>query len=298
MKRTKRSFIVVLILALMLSLIPTTSFAAPSPVIGSVTVTVTNATYAGAPADRQGEFLRETVELTEDMTAGDAIKKACLAAGLEVTGIDDAGYITSVGGLGANPEAPFSSGWFMAINNWFTDIGVTASLEDGDWISIEYTNQKDWTTFGLDIGGIYGDYTKTLKSISFNKGKLSPAFSAETQEYTLTVPAGTTKLLATPLAYNRNFMVKTFIGETEYGLFDEIPVTAGSKVTFVCGDPTWPSMNKPDSIEAETYTFNIAYEAALDDSPKTGDSTMLLALVLLFSLATIGMGLTVRRRTN
>jgi hypothetical protein len=303
MKRTKSIIAVMLTLALVLAFVPMTAHAGVST--GTVTVTVTNATFDGAPSDRQGEFMREEVALTSGMTVEDAINQACNNAEIAIV-YNSYGIIESIGGLGQNPEA-LASGWFCAINNWFADTGTSdIEAQDGDWISLEYTNGISWDVFGADVGSVWGDYTKTLKSLNSDFGNLTPAFSSDKHDYTLTLPEGTDNIVVSPLATNRNFIVKTFVGETEYKLFDEISVSKGTQITIICGDPTWPSMNKPDSVEAETYTITIAYEAALDgeeviatdDSPKTGDSGMLLPLAMLFSLSTIAMAVTARRRHN
>ncbi len=57
---------------------------------------------------------------------------------------------------------------------------------------------------------------KSLTALEFDAGTLAPAFSKDTTNYTLTVPAGTDSLLVTPTAYDKNFQVRTYVGTTEY----------------------------------------------------------------------------------
>jgi len=64
MKKTRKMFAVMLILALTLVFIPTTAQAVTETGTGTVTVTVTNATYEGAPSDRQGEFMSMELQRT------------------------------------------------------------------------------------------------------------------------------------------------------------------------------------------------------------------------------------------
>lgn len=319
MKKTKKMFALMLTLAMMLVFIPTTALAAPEEP-GIATVTVSNTTYeAGAWT---GELFSAIVELVPGMTMGDVVKAACDEAGVSVTGatVAEGGFISDIDGLSTG-DAGGWSGWMFTVNNWFNTMGLSELVQDGDWISVQYSVDG----MGGDLGSIFAPTedanNKTLQQIVFDEGTLEPAFAPDIHQYKLTLPAGIDNLFAMPLAFNLNYQVRTSVGGTVYKLMDGVPVADGTVITMTCGDPSWPSMNNGDygtgaeEVAAEVYEITIAYAevvddgsidengepevtAELDDSPKTGDSNMLIPLAMLASLATAGAVLTVRRRTE
>ncbi len=235
---------------------------------GKVRVIVENTTYPakdGAPWE--GVLVDEEIELTSDSTM-----MSCVIAALgdySQTGAEN-NYISEINKLSAF-DAGDESGWMGTLNDWFTNVGFGAitvaegTLTDGDEIRIMYTTNG----LGEDLGGSEGNNDKTVKAIEFSAGTLDKAFNAETNEYTLTLPAGTTAVKVTPTAANKNFQVRAYLGTqesgTEYKRTKEIPVKDGDVITVVCGDPSWPSMNNQAggtgaTVPKETYTFNVKVE--------------------------------------
>lgn len=86
------------------------------------------------------------------------------------------------------------------------------TLQDGDEIRVMYTS----TGMGSDLGGVWGDYDKRLKGLEISEGTLAPVFSPDRHEYTLILPANKTAVTVTPTAMNKQFQVRTFVGENEY----------------------------------------------------------------------------------
>jgi Domain of unknown function (DUF4430) len=318
MKKTRKMFAVMLALALMLAFIPTTALAETEP--GIAMVSISNNTYEGGAWT--GEYLSAIVELTPGMTMGDVVKEACDQAGVSVTGatVAEGGFISDIDGLGTG-DAGGWSGWMFTVNNWFNTTGLSELAQDGDWISVQYSVDG----MGGDLGSIFfpteDANNKTLQEMVFDAGTLAPDFASDVHNYTLTLPEGTDSLFVMPLAFNLNYQVRTSVGGTEYKLMDGVPVTDGTVITVVCGDPSWPSMNNgafgtgAEDVAGETYTITIAYGEAVDnggvdengepevtatedDSPETGDSGMLLPLTMLISLAGVAMAVVVKRRTN
>ena len=318
MKKTRKLFAVMLALALLLVCIPTTALAETEP--GIAMVSISNNTYEGGAWT--GDYLSAIVEITPGMTMGDAVKEACDQAGVSVTGATTAegGFISDIDGLGTG-DAGGWSGWMFTVNNWFNTTGLIELVQDGDWISVQYSVDG----MGGDLGSIFfpteDANNKTLQEIVFDAGTLAPDFASDVHNYTLTLPEGTESLFVMPMAFNLNYQVRTSVGDTEYKLMDGVPVADGTVITIICGDPSWPSMNNgvygtgAEDIAGETYTITIAYADAVDNggidengepeitatddnSPETGDSGMLLPLAMLFSLAGVAMAVTVRRRTN
>lgn len=316
MKKTRKMFAVMLILALTLVFIPTTAQAVTDP--GVATVSISNNTFEGG--EWTGEYLSAIVELTPGMTMGDVVKAACDEAGISVTGatVAEGGFISDIDGLGSG-DAGGWSGWMFTVNNWFNTIGLSELVQDGDWISVQYSEDG----MGGDLGSIFfpteDANNKTLQELVFDAGTLAPEFAPTVHNYTLTVPAGTDTLFAMPLAFNLNYQVRTSVGGTEYKLMEGVPVSDGTEITMICGDPSWPSMNNggfgtgAEDVAAETYTVTIAYaevvdnggidengvpEVTTDSSPKTGDTGMLLPLAMLLSLIAVVMSVITKRRTN
>ena len=111
------------------------------------------------------------------------------------------------------------------------------------------------------------------KALTFSAGELSPAFDPDTHEYTLTVDKGTDSVLVTPTASNKNYQVRTYVGETEYKRTAMVPTVDGTTITVKCGDPSWPNMNN-DNEPAQVYTVNVKVKS--DDKPVTPANTKVL----------------------
>lgn len=231
---------------------------------GKVRVIVENTTFTqpvnGKNPAWTGELLDTWVAIDENSTMMSCIYQALTENDISQTGADS-GYISEIGGL-SQMEGGDMSGWMGTLNDWFTSEGFAAmtvkdgKLAAGDEIRVSYSCDG-----GADLGGDYYSTDKTLKAVAFSAGKLDKAFAADTHEYTLNVPEGTTSVVVTPTAANKNYQVRAYVGETEYKRTAEIPVEIGTVITVKCGDPEWPSMNSNDG-EAQVYTFTVAQEAS------------------------------------
>ena len=229
-------------------------------------VIVENTTYSkasGAPWD--GTLVDTWVNINEETTMMSCVGYALDKNNISVEGIDS-GYISEINGL--SDQGGEQSGWMGTLNDWFTNEGFDAytvaagTLSAGDEIRIMYT-----CAWGADLGSDSGSTDKTLKALSFSPGTLSPAFHKDTHSYTLTVPAGTDKVVVTPTASNKNYQVRTYVGETEYKRTAAVPVADDTVITVKCGDSSWPSMNNgeygngSESIPGETYTVTVKAES-------------------------------------
>lgn len=193
----------------------------------------------------------EWVTLQDDSTMMSCIVDALTAGGYSQTGADT-GYISEINGI-EEKDAAEGSGWMGTLNDWFTSEGFAAytvangKLKAGDEIAVQHT-----CNLGADIGGAFGDSNKTLKAIALSAGELSPAFSSSVHDYTMILPEGVTALTVTPTASNKQNRVRIYVGGTEYGRKDAIPVQVGTVITLKVG-------NDGDAAP-ETYT--IALQAA------------------------------------
>ena len=247
----KRIISLLLALIMALSLLPVSVLAADDHT-GQVHVTVENTTWAKADgAPWEGTLLDEWVTLKADSTMMSCIVDALTAKGYSQTGADT-GYISSINGI-EEKEVSKNSGWMGTLNDWFTSEGFAAytvangKLKAGDEIAVQHT-----CNLGVDIGGSFDTSDKSLKAIALSAGELTPAFSSDNHAYTMILPDGTDSLTVTPTASNKQNRVRIYVGGTEYGRKDAIPVQVGTVITMKVG-------NDGDAAP-ETYT--IALQAA------------------------------------
>lgn len=230
---------------------------------GMARVIVENTTFPKAEgAVWEGTLADTWIELT-----GESTMMGCVVEALDghtVVGAES-NYISSIDNLKAF-DGGTMSGWMGTLNDWFTNFGfgeftvAKGTLCAGDEIRIMYTRNA-----GVDLGGDWESTDTRLKALTFSAGKLTPKFSGDTFTYTLTVPDGTTRLLVTPTAANKNYQVRTYLGTQatgrEYSRTSLIPIANGSVITVVCADDSWPTMNET-SDGKRTYTINVVFGTA------------------------------------
>ncbi|NLY81696.1 MAG: PQQ-binding-like beta-propeller repeat protein, partial [Clostridiales bacterium] len=233
--------------------------------LGKVKVVVENTTFPKANgAAWDGQLVDKWVDIYPESTMASCFLEALnqTNSGYTQSGAES-NYIGSIHGLGAF-DGGSASGWMVTLNDWFINEGIggitveNGNLQDGDLIRIMYTSNG----YGADLGSSWDNNEKTLADLESNIGSLTPEFNKDTHEYELVVPSGTEKVKITPTATNKNFLVKSFVGDKEYKRTQEIPVVDGMKIKVICGDPAWPSMNGgsyggADSVPAETYTITV-----------------------------------------
>ena len=247
----KRIISLLLALIMALSLLPVSVLAADDHT-GQVHVTVENTTWTKADgAPWEGTLVDEWVTLQADSSMMSCIVDALTAKGYSQTGADT-GYISSINGI-EEKEASKDSGWMGTLNDWFTSEGfanytvANGKLKSGNEIAVQHT-----CNLGADIGGSFDTSDKSLKAVALSAGELSPAFSSGVHDYTMILPESVTALTVTPTASNKQNRVRIYVGSTEYGRKDAIPVQVGTVITLKVG-------NDGDAAP-ETYT--IALQAA------------------------------------
>ena len=238
---------------------------------GMARVIVENTTFPKAEgAAWEGTLTDTWIELTDESTMMGCVVEAL--DGHTVVGAES-NYISSIDDL-KERQGGSMSGWMGTLNDWFTNFGfgeftvAKGTLHAGDEIRVMYTRD-----YGVDLGGDWNNSDTRLKALTFSTGKLAPKFSGDTFTYTLTVPEGTTSLLVTPTAANKNYQVRAYLGTQatgrEYSRTSLIPIANGSVITVVCADDSWPTMNET-SDGKRTYTINVVYgEVKSDDAGVT-----------------------------
>lgn len=247
-----------------------TAYVSVLTLAGMTRVIVENTTFPKAEgAAWEGTLADTWIELT-----GESTMMGCVVEALDghtVVGAES-NYISSIDNLKAF-DGGTMSGWMGTLNDWFTNFGfgeftvAKGTLCAGDEIRIMYTRTVE------DLGGSWNNSDTRLKALTFSAGKLAPKFSGDTFTYTLTVPEGTTSLLVTPTAANKNYQVRTYLGTQatgrEYSRTSLIPIENGSVITVVCADDSWPTMNET-SDGKRTYTITVVYgEVKSDDAGVT-----------------------------
>ncbi len=230
-----------------------------------VHVIVENTTFTPESEDWNDSFWYGTlvdtwVTLDEESTMMTCIVEAIESAGYTQEGAEN-NYISSINGM-SEFDGGFMSGWMGTLNDWFTNEGFNSwtvaegELETGDEIRVMYT-----CAYGDDLGGSWENSDSTIKDIAFDKGTLSPAFNKDIHEYTLTVPSDTDSVLVTPTASNKNYQVRTRIGDTTYKRTKEVPVSNGTEIIVECNYEGSLSMNTDG--EANTYTIKVQKEISV-----------------------------------
>lgn len=240
-----------------------TAYVSVLTLAGMTRVIVENTTFPKVEgAAWEGTLADTWIELT-----GESTMMGCVVEALDghtVVGAES-NYISSIDDL-KEQQGGSMSGWMGTLNDWFTNFGfgeftvAKGTLHAGDEIRVMYTRD-----YGVDLGGDWNNSDTRLKALTFSTGKLAPKFSGDTFTYTLTVPEGTTSLLVTPTAANKNYQVRAYLGTQatgrEYSRTSLIPIANGSVITVVCADDSWPTMNET-SDGKRTYTINVVFGTA------------------------------------
>jgi len=292
MKKRMKLSALLLTLMLVMAFMPLTANAENDTI--EVTVVVSNTNFTDGTWT--GELFSTTVEQAAGITLGDAVKAACDAEGVSVTGatVAEGGFVTDINGLSSGAAGGYS-GWMVTVNDWFNTTGLGALAEDGDLISVQYSQDG----MGGDLGSVFFPVedanNKTLQALTFSAGTLAPEFEAATKEYTLALPKGTTSINVTPKAFNLNYQVQTTIGDASYKLLQEVPVKDGDVISVTVGDPEWPSMNNgefgtgAEDVPAEVYQITIDIEGA-------SNTGLMIAIAALAVALGAGVVVLVRRR--
>ncbi len=241
--------------------------------VGTVDLYIENYTYSGG--DFTGKIInKRNYALGEKDTMMTVALRALAEEGYSWTGTGgssnvgayDIAYLASITKDGKE-LGEFSgargSGWMGTLNDWFTNEGFqkfsveNGNLGDDDEIRIQYTQK-----LGADIGGSWGNDDTALEDLDVSTGTLTPAFSADENEFALVISGKSARVKVTPTATNKNYLVKTFLnkkvttnaeGNSYYKRTEYIPVVPGDTVYIGVGEHAWPSMNNQET-EAIDYT--------------------------------------------
>ena len=244
---------------------------------GTVSVIIENTTFTTASQSATGSdepawtgtLVNQKVELTDGMTMMQAIVTAAQQGdtnGKPVTIIGaEKNYISSINGLAEKQGKGKHSGWMGTLDGWFVSSGFggfstnDGSLRDGSIIRVMYTNSDNG---GSDIGGaIEGDKNTTLKALSFTNAALTPAFSAQTNSYTLTLDDGAEETVITYTAANAVFQARAYLNDLRpnqwgYRSGESMTVKSGDTIYVLVGYTGWSSMQS--GAKQTLYTITVS----------------------------------------
>ena len=244
---------------------------------GTVSVIIENTTFTTASQSATGSdepawtgtLVNQKVELTDGMTMMQAILAAAKQGdknGKPVTIIGaETNYISSINGLAEKQGKGKHSGWMGTLDGWFVSSGFggfstsDGSLRDGSVIRVMYTNSDNG---GSDIGGaIEGDKNTTLKALSFTNAALTPAFSAQTNSYTLTLDDGAEETVITYTAANAVFQARAYLNDLRpnqwgYRSGESMTVKSGDTIYVLVGYTGWSSMQS--GAKQTLYTITVS----------------------------------------
>jgi hypothetical protein len=245
-------------------------------VIGKVKITIENETFPSG--DFKGTIINGWYDLCENDTMMTVVLKALVVNGYSWEGTGGINYgITYISSInkGDKSMGEFSgdrgSGWMGTLNDWFVNEGFQSfragasnkdySLENGDEIKVMFTQN-----LGKDLGGTWGNSDTSLKALTISGGKLSPTFNKNTTEYGLLIDGDSKNIMITPTAYNKNYLVKTFLNQYNsssayYKRTETVSVKNGDIIYIGIGENSWPSMNKQGEeareYDATKYTIRV-----------------------------------------
>ena len=266
----KRILSLLLTLVMVLSLIPTIVWADGE----TVHVIVENTTFTTAIDGKSpawtGTLVDKWVEINQESTGMSCIVDAL--GSYSQTGAET-GYISQINGL-AELDGGSGSGWMGTLNDWFTNEGLNSyTVANGDEIRMMYT-----CNLGADIGGDWMTMHNTkLVSLGFSGGELSPAFSADTTNYTLTLPEGqsSAELKIAAQAANKNNQVYITAGGTSYRRSASVPVQDDTVLMLRVGDAKEATTGEYATPAVVPTTYTITVQAAHSDpAVETADVTI------------------------
>lgn len=223
-----------------------------------VRILVENNTFSAADgAAWEGTLVDEWVECQEGTGAAALLEQVLSEHGFTQTGAAD-NWITDINGLSYGADAVQMGGWMVGLDDWYGNGGITTiTPEDGDEIMLSYS-----LTWGTDIGYDYTSLSTKLSSLTADAGELSPAFSPDTTDYTLTLPADTETVMLAPVAENKGYRFKIYRNDykpdaaSDYKRTQAVPAAEGDTLYIGVGHESWHSY-LPEGVTETVYQLHI-----------------------------------------
>lgn len=258
-KKMKQMLSVLVAAVMVVFLIPIGAFAA-SPHENQVHIIVENNTYpvsAGAAWD--GTLVDTWVTIdTLNPTALKALETAVGGStNLNVTNSGWGDYIAGIGnasGMVSEYDGGSMAGWMFSVNGAYASVGISSytSLKSGDEFTFSYS-----LDYGADLGQQWDITKNKLSALNVSIGVLSPSFSSDVTDYTLTIPTGATGVIVTPELENPACTMEITSGTQSYNRNTEIPIADGTRIQITNEISVWNSATGTSDVSQSVYTIQV-----------------------------------------
>lgn len=263
-KKTKQILGIMLVVVMVTLLAPSGVFAA-NPHENQVHIIVQNNTW---PTSNGAAWDGVLVDTWVDIDANNPTALQALAtavggdANVDVVASGWGDYIAAIKndtkGWVRNGQAGTSAGWMFSVNGAYAPVGITnyAFIQSGDEFTFSYS-----LNYGEDLGQKWDITKNKLKSLMVSEGVLSPAFSPDTTEYTLTIPEGISGVIVTPELENPACTMDIKSGGTLYNRNTEIPVVNGTQIQIKNTISVYNYETSTNEIATSIYTIYVKEES-------------------------------------
>ncbi|MCH5197390.1 MAG: DUF4430 domain-containing protein [Oscillospiraceae bacterium] len=193
-------------------------------------------------------------------------------------------YVDSFGEGSITPDDDFMryfSGWMVKLNNCFTSSGISCyEVDDGDIIEIQYT-----CSMGADLGYDFSVQSAAITGIVIDEsyGTISPEFSEDIKEYTLTLNDGVNSVKLAVQNENYSSVVTYSANGTEYKFMRDIPVQDGTVITV---KSEYYASDYPDYVpylfDEDEITITVV-KPAIKEPEEDGDTSFLGRIKAFFA---------------
>lgn len=258
-KKMKQMLSVLVAAVMVVFLIPIGAFAA-SPHENQVHIIVENNTYPVSVGAAWDGTLVDTW-VTIDTLNPTALKALETAVGgstnLNVTNSGWGDYIAGIGnasGMVSEYDGGSMAGWMFSVNGAYASVGISSytSLKSGDEFTFSYS-----LDYGADLGQQWDITKNKLSALNVSGGVLSPSFSSDVTDYTLTIPTGTTGVIVTPELENPACTMEITSGTQSYNRNTEIPIADGTRIQITNEISVWNSATSTSDVSQSVYTIQV-----------------------------------------
>ncbi len=172
-------------------------------------------------------------------------------------------------------DAGAKSGWMVRVNNQFLSVSADQAAVDLD-DDVAWVYSCQW---GADVGNDWNITSAEITGVTFSAGTLSPVFSADVHDYTLSLPANVMSVKADAALKNYSCKVTyTLVHDgksVDYKYYRDIPVSDGDKIIIKSEYMDWEGK----VTDTDTVTVTIAQESG---SPVSFIRAFFMAIIDFF----------------
>ena len=273
-QKMKKIMSYVLVTLLIMTVLPMNVFASNEEIshANQVHIVVENTTYsedAGAPWS--GALVDKWVTIGSDSTAVTALTEALGSYSIDIQPSYGGVFVNGINGI-SSKDGAVSSGWMFTLNGVMAQNGISYytvtdnTLFAGDEIKFMFSLDG-----GSDLGCDYSaDQSLGLNTLSFSEGILSPVFSTDTENYTLTIQDNTSVyVLADIKDISENMIIK--VDGNECRKSQKVQISNGSRIEITTQRTIWSPDYTSSSIEEKQYSVLVKKESDIETNNMYND---------------------------